>query len=270
MRAVAEPDPEAALPCTRDSLAADLLALGVRPGSTLLVHSSMRAVGWVVGGAQALALALFDALGPEGTLVVPTHTPDNSDPSAWQHPPVPAHWWPVIREQTPAFDPAVTPSRWMGALAEIVRTWPGVRRSDHPQVSFAAVGPHAERIVADHALDEMLGERSPLGRLYDSDADVLLLGAGHDSNTSLHLAEYRRPSPPRKREGAAVRTPDGGRRWVWWEDVALDEDDFGALGEALDATGAVRRGKVGAADCRLVRMRVAVDFAVGWFAVHRG
>ena len=84
-------------PVTVAGLASDLRALGVRPGSVLLVHSSVTALGWVCGGAQAVALALRAALGPEGTLVVPTHSNTNSDPTEWANPPVPEAWWPVIR-----------------------------------------------------------------------------------------------------------------------------------------------------------------------------
>ncbi|TDC59610.1 AAC(3) family N-acetyltransferase [Micromonospora sp. KC207] len=261
--------PGATRPHTRASLAAQLADLGVRPGGIVLVHAGLKALGFVCGGAQAVALALRDALGPQGTIVVPTHTPENSDPAGWRNPPVPADWWPVIRAETPAFDPAVTPSRFMGALAETIRCWPGARRSDHPQVSFAALGPAAERVVTGHPLAGMLGAESPLGRLYDADADVLLLGVGHDSNTSLHLAEYRQATPPRQREGAAVPIPDGGRRWVWWDDVVLDESDFPRLGAGLEATGAVRVGPVGEGTGRLMRQRAAVDFAVGWLARNR-
>jgi aminoglycoside 3-N-acetyltransferase len=254
--------------CTRTSLAIQLRALGVRPGSVLLVHSSVRALGWVCGGPAAVVQALLDALGPAGTLVVPTHTPENSDPAAWQHPPVPADWWPAIRAETPGFDPARTPSRWMGAVPEAVRTWPGARRSDHPQVSFAAVGPAAAELTEGHPLADALGEGSPLGRVYRHDGDVLLLGVGHGSNTSLHLAEYRQPAPPRARHGAAVLTGTG-RQWRIWTDVEVDEGDFEALGAALDATGAVRAGPVGAAAARLMRQRAAVDFAAGWLASNR-
>ncbi|MEV7226838.1 MULTISPECIES: AAC(3) family N-acetyltransferase [Polymorphospora] len=258
-----------AAPLTRAMLAADLVRLGVRPGSVLVVHASMRPLGWVCGGPQTVVLALRDVLGPDGTLVVPTHTPDNSDPANWRNPPVPEHWWATIRDEMPGFDPAVTPSRWMGALAELVRTSPGARRSDHPQVSFAALGARAGDLVADHPRAGMLGDASPLGRLYDLDADVLLLGVGHDSNTSLHLAEYRQPDPPRERLGAAVLTGAGGREWSWWDDVDLDEGDFELLGADLDGTGAVRFGEVGAARCRLMRQRAAVDFAVDWIAANR-
>jgi aminoglycoside 3-N-acetyltransferase len=255
-------------PRTRDSIAADLRQLGVRPDSVLLVHSSVAALGWVCGGPVAVVQALLDALGPGGTLVVPTHTPDNSDPAEWRNPPVPEPWWPIIRDTMPAFDPSVTPSRWMGAVAETVRTWPGARRSDHPHTSFAAFGPAAERVLQGHRLDDGLGDSSPLGQVYELDGDVLLLGAGHGSNTSLHLAEYRVQDPPRARLGGAVLAP-AGRTWTWWEDVAVDEDDFEQLGVDLDATGAVTVGRVGSAPARLMRQRAAVDFAVWWFTAHR-
>ncbi|SCG78210.1 aminoglycoside N(3)-acetyltransferase [Micromonospora humi] len=257
-------------PHTRASLAAQLRDLGVRPGGTVLVHAGLRGLGFLCGGPEAVLLALRDVLGPAGTVVVPTHTPENSDPAGWTNPPVPADWWPVIRDGLPGFDPAVTPSRFMGAFAELVRTSPGARRSDHPHVSFAAIGPAAERILTGHRLDDMLGETSPLGRLHDLDADVLLLGVGHGSNTSLHLAEYRQPAVPRQRLGAARLIADGGREWVWWDDVRLDDGGFEPLGVDLDASGAVRLGPVGDGTGRLMRQRAAVDFAVRWLARNRG
>jgi aminoglycoside 3-N-acetyltransferase len=75
------------------------------------------------------------------------------------------------------FDPSRMPSRWMGVLAEAVRTWPGAVRSDHPQASFAALGKHAAAIAEGHRLDDALGEQSPLGAVYRLHGKVLLLGA---------------------------------------------------------------------------------------------
>jgi len=233
------------------------------------VHSSLSALGWVCGGAQAVVEALLDALGPDGTLVVPTHTNGNSEPSQWQAPAVPGTWWPVIRATMPAFDPEVTPpARALGVVVEVARTWPGARRSAHPQYSFAAIGPQAEPVTAGHALESGFGEQSPLARIHDLDGDVLLLGAGHGSNTSLHLAEYRVPDPPRAAYGGAVMGADG-RRWATWEDVVADEGDFEALGEAFDATGAVTLGPVGAGQARLMRQRELVAFGVAWMEEHR-
>lgn len=255
-------------PVTRARIAADLGRLGVRPGGVLIVHSSLSALGWVCGAAQAVVEGLLDAVGPEGTIVVPAHTNGNSDPASWSNPPVPREWWPVIREEMPAYDPRVTPSPQMGAIAEAVRTWPGARRSAHPHYSFAAVGPRADAVTDAHALESGFGERSPVARAYDLDAGVLLLGAEHGTNSSLHLAEHRVPDPPRERASAAVATP-AGRRWLSWEDVATDERDFEQLGAAFDATGRTRTGRVGEGEARLMRQRELVDFAAGWLAENR-
>jgi aminoglycoside 3-N-acetyltransferase len=255
------------LPPTRASLAADLTALGLRDGDTVLVHSSLRAVGWVPGGRVAVVQALLDVLGPAGTLVVPTQTMGNSDPKHWQHPPVPEAWWPSIREHTPAFDPAVSPSLGIGALAEAVRTWPGAVRSNHPQASFAAAGARAAELMATHELDSHLGEASPLAALERVGARVLLLGVGFGVCTAFHLAEYRVPSP--KTEFGCAMLTARGREWVTYTDVATNSDDFDELGAAYEPTATLHRGTVGAADTRLFPAAEAVAFAVDWLRTNR-
>jgi aminoglycoside 3-N-acetyltransferase len=139
-------------PHTRTWLAGDLRRLGLRPGAVVLMHSSLSAIGWVAGGAVAVLLAVQDVLTKDGTLIVPTHTSDRTDPAGWQNPPVPADWIPIIRTRTPAFDPARTPTRGMGVIAETFRSWPGVRRSSHPHASFAAWGRYADHVTRDHEL----------------------------------------------------------------------------------------------------------------------
>ena len=258
-----------ARPHTVASLAGELNALGLAGGNTVLLHSSLRSLGFVAGGPHALVQAFVDALGPAGTLVVPTHTPDNTDPAAWQHPPVPETWWPSIRQNTPGFDPARTPSRWMGVIAEVVRTWPGAQRSAHPQTSFAALGARANEVVAAHRLDDALGESSPLGAVYRIGGKVLLLGCGYDSNTSLHLAEYRQSCPPRSRTGSSVLSPHGVGRWLTWEDVVTDESDFVRIGSDFEAAGGAIVGSFGNAQARLMSQPALVDFATGWMATHR-
>jgi aminoglycoside 3-N-acetyltransferase len=261
------------IPHTVASLTADLTRLGVAPGDVVLLHSSNRSLGFVAGGAQAFVQALLDTLGPGGTLVVPTHTSDNCDPAGWQHPPVPEAWWPVIREQAPGFDKLRSPSRWLGVIPELVRTWPGALRSDHPRLSFAAIGAEADAVTRDHRLDDGLGEHSPLGAVYRLDGKILLLGCGHDTNTSLHLAEWRQPSSPRGEQGASIRRPDGTSHWVTFTDVLEDESDFAALGEAFEQqrspASPVTVGRVGDATARLMSQRAAVDFATGWIAANR-
>ncbi len=258
------------MPHTVQTLSADLRALGLRSGDVVLLHSSMRSLGFVAGGVQAIVQALLDVLGSEGTLVVPTHTSDNCDPAGWHNPPVPEAWWPVIREQAPGFDPSRSPSQWMGVIAETVRTWPGAVRSDHPRLSFAAIGANAVDITSGHRRDDALGESSPLGAIYRLDGKVLLLGCGHDSNTSLHLAEWRQESPPRGIAGSSIRQPDGTSRWVTWTDVTENEDDFEQLGASFEAGVGLTSGQVGNAACRLTPQRALVDFATAWMAEHRG
>ncbi|MGW6025026.1 aminoglycoside N(3)-acetyltransferase [Streptomyces sp. NPDC055099] len=253
--------------CTRASLAADLRELGVSPGETLLAHSSLSSLGWVVGGQIAVVEALLDALGRTGTLVVPTQSSDNSDPAEWENPPVPESWWPEIRASIPAYDPRTAPTRGVGVIPETVRTWPGALRSAHPQTSFAAVGPRAQALMEGHALDCRLGERSPLARLEASGARVLLLGAGFDSCTSFHLAEYRLPAP-RVENSFAAMTPRG-RRWMTVSETSISEERFDELGADFERDRPVVRGKVGAATARLFPVADAVAYAERWLGTHR-
>lgn len=255
-------------PQTRTTIADDLAALGLRRGDTVLVHASLKSLGWVCGGQVAVVQALLDVLGPDGTLAVPTQTMANSDPSRWTSPPVPEAWWPIIRESMPAFDPRLTPSWGIGLIGEQVRQWPGAMRSNHPHASFAAVGRLAAELTAEHRLDSHLGEHSPLAALERADARVLLLGVGYDSCTAFHLAEYRVPSPSTELS-AAIHTETGDRRWVTWTDVSTNSDDFADLGKDFEGTGKVTRGKVGAAETRLFGLKDAVAHAVAWLPEHR-
>ncbi|MEV7404799.1 AAC(3) family N-acetyltransferase [Streptomyces sp. NPDC091267] len=261
-------------PHRRAWLAGQLSELGVERGGVLMVHASMRAVGAVEGGAQAVADALREALGPEGTLVVPAFTPENSDTSPHYRSRVRGlgkQDRDAVRALMPAFDRATTAAPSMGRLAEAVRRSPGSARSAHPQTSFAAVGPLAGHVLSDHHPDCHLGEDSPLARLHDLRAQILLLGTGFDSCSAFHLAEYRVPSPPRRTYRCVVA--DGGRRRWWeYEDVALDDSDFAALGADFERSPlgpGIGRGTVGSAPSRLLRFPEAVGFATRWLPVHR-
>ncbi len=256
-------------PNTRLYLAKEFAAAGITPGSTLLVHSSLSSLGWVSGGAVAVVQALMDVITPEGTLVMPTHSGDLSDPAKWGHPPVPESWWQPIRDSMPAFDSRYTPSRGMGAIPELFRTMPDVLRSSHPALSFAAWGKNAAFITGNHELEFSLGERSPLARLYDLDGEVLLLGVGFGNNTSFHLAEVRARGSKTESLGAPVFV-DGGRKWVEYTDVFYDSDIFEQIGNDYSATGQVKQIQIGVGNGSLFKQRSAVDFAIKWLEDKRG
>ncbi|GAC1363150.1 MAG: BA2930 family N-acetyltransferase [Ktedonobacteraceae bacterium] len=254
--------------CTRESIARDLRGLGVQPGMTLLVHSSLSSLGWVCGGPLAVVQALMDVLTEAGTLVMPAHTGNYADPASWQNPPVPQPWWQIVYDAMPAFDPQITPTYLMGAIAETFRTRPGVVRSNHPQVSFTAWGRNAQYITCTHTLEYGLGEGSPLARVYDLGGYVLLLGVGYDRNTSFHLAEYRCPGAEQTMLGAPI-LENGRRVWRRFRDIEIDADVFPMLGLEMEQCDLVQIGKMSLAECRFFPQRAAVDFATRWYTRRR-
>lgn len=258
-------------PITVESLVSDFHDLGVEAGDTLLVHGSLSSLGWVCGGGPSVVDALQRVVGENGTIVMPTHSPGNMDPSNWENPPVPESWYDTIREQLPPYRPSVTPTQGMGTIAECFRSYPDVRRSAHPQVSFAAWGADARFVTEDHSLDYSLGETSPLARVYDLGGDVLFLGTSHATNTSLHLAEYRADLDLATETNASAMLVDGDREWVRWEDIDYTDEDFPACGEAFEREhpDAVEAGTVGVGGAKLVPQDHLVDFAVEWFGANR-
>lgn len=256
-------------PSTVASLTADLRDLGITSGETLIVHASLQSLGWVAGGPQAIVDALRRVVTDRGTLVMPTHTGQYTDPEDWSDPPVPTDWVPTIRDSMPAYRPAVTPTRGMGAIPECFRTYPDVIRSEHPIVSFAAGGSAAATMVSDHGFADGLGEASPIGRVYEQDGRILLLGTGHATNTSLHLAEYRADLPTTRVERRAPIRADGERIRVSFSDIEHTAEDFPALGAAFERQVGLSVGSVGAAEARLASQRSMVDFAVDWMEANR-
>lgn len=153
------------------AIAADLAALGVRPGEALLVHASLASMGWVEGGPETVVAGLLRALGPDGTLAMPALSYD------------------YVGARNPAFDVRFTPS-CVGAIPEHFRLRDGTRRSIHPTHSVCAAGPAAQALLGEHALDRTpCGPHSPFRRLRDLGGRILFLGCGLRPNTSMHGVE---------------------------------------------------------------------------------
>lgn len=247
-----------------------LVTCGVKKGDALFVHTSLSRLGYVCGGAQIIIEALIESVGEEGTIVMPSQSWKNLDPTAGVHHEEPEAWWSIIRENWPAYDKDITPTNTMGAVAEMFRRWPGARRSDHPARSVAAWGKHAEQMTRNHDLSNIFGDGSPLDRFYQINGLVLLIGVGYDKNTSLHLSDARAsyPSKHYADESSAVFV-DGQREWVTYNTLAVDGADFNEIGAAFEQEHRVIVAPLGNGVIRCMKQRDLVDFAVRWIEKNR-
>jgi len=257
-------------PITKKSLVDDFRKAGINPGEALIVHASMSAIGWIVGGAVTVIEALMEAISAQGTLVMPTQSTDNGEPSRWRAPPVPEEWWQIIRDELPPYNPETTPTRKMGRISETFRKYPNVYRSAHPQASFGAWGKRAEYVVESHPVDDVFGEKSPLAKLHELNAKILLIGIGLERNTSLHLAEARAnlPDIPIETKGAAV-LEDGKRVWKTWEEPEYDDDDFHKIAADFEEQEGLSPIYIGQAESHIFQIRDLIDYAVGWLRKNR-
>lgn len=243
---------------------------GLTKGDHVIVHTSLSSLGFVCGGEQIVIEALLEVVGKEGTILMPTQSWKNLDPTAGVHWEEPEEWWQAIRDNWPAYDPQITPTNTMGAVAEMFRKWPGAVRSSHPARSFAALGKYANYLTKDHDLENIFGEGSPIGKLYELNGKVLLIGVGYDKNTSLHLADVRAnyPSKHYGKESSAI-LQDGKRQWVTYQTLVVDGEDFAEIGEAFEQNRTVKKVTIGNATVTLMNQRDLVDFAVQWIEKNR-
>lgn len=256
------------MPNTKTSLVADLRSLGIKEGDIVLAHAAMSKLGWIVGGETTVLDALVKVLGKTGTLIMPSQSGGNSAPELWQNPPVPEEWVPIIKENMPPFDSKRTPCRAMGKVVDALLCYPGALRSNHPQVSFCGYGKYANEILANHQLSPGLGEGSPLQKLYEKKAKILLLGVGYDHCTALHLSESHQKNLVWENTGASVLVGEQAK-WIAYREIAYDDSDFEKLGTDYEAVYDTITGKVGAALCRYIDMQNLCDFADVWFTENR-
>jgi aminoglycoside 3-N-acetyltransferase len=255
---------------TKDHIIQDVKRMGVTNRMTLIVHSSLKSIGRVIGGPVSVILALEEAVGTGGNIVMPTQTEHLCDPTEYESG-YSNEELELIRENMPTFHPDLTPTSYMGFIPETFRKQDGVRRSPHPHTSFAAWGKDAAYVTQDHGLDDSLDGISPLGKVYGLDGYILLLGAPTDSNTSLHLAEYRQNNTFMKEKIWDVKVKEGMKEvWTTYRDINNESDDFGRLFDDFHReTDYVKKGMVGDAKSYFIPMREMVDFAVGWMDKNR-
>lgn len=248
---------------TKDILKNEFKKIGLKKEMNVLVHSSLSKIGWITGGAVTVIQALMETITSKGNIVMPAHSGNYSDPSDWSNPPVPEEWIDDIKENMPAFRSAITPTRGVGVIPELFRTFPKVKRSYHPCFSFSAWGQDAEYITSNHSLDYGLGENSPLGKFYKLGGKVLLIGVNYDRNTSFHLSEVKSGIKDEFTNGAPILV-EGKRVWKEFKDIEFDSDVFNQIGKEFEKDGEVINEKIGQADSKLFDQPEAVDFATNW------
>ncbi|MFZ4874335.1 AAC(3) family N-acetyltransferase [Janthinobacterium sp. Mn2066] len=163
---------------TRAELAADLVRLGVAAGDTLFIHSSLKSLGYVEGGPLAVIRALQDAVGPQGSLLLPTYYLPGGTVRA------------TCAMTGYVFDPRRHGTH-MGRLPEAFLASGAIHRSIHPTHSVSAWGRHAAHLTeAHHRAPSIFGMDSPWQRFIGCEqAKVLGLGISMGPVTFYHALE---------------------------------------------------------------------------------
>lgn len=242
----------------------DLASLGLQSGDGVWVHASMRSIGPVIGGPRVLIEALLETVGENGLVGMPgfsadAYFPDIVDRATCSHEEIER-----IEQAVPGFDLKKTPSKGVGAMAELFRNWPGTLRSHHPTTSVCLNGIDAGSYVEPHSLAWACGPDTPFGTLMRRpQMKILLIGVGWNRCTPLHtgesLAEQKRTKTRRCKVDAETN------HWTETPDVADDLNRlFPLVGSAFEESGAVTVGALGKAECRLCSYPVLVNFAADW------
>ncbi len=218
------------------SLVGDFRALGIRPGMSLLVHSSLRRVGPVAGGADTVIDALLEVLGPEGTLMMSTVSGN-------------------VNENQPVFDVRHTPST-VGTLSNVFRKREGVIRSLHPIHSVAALGPRAEFFTGGHLeCNTPWSPGSPYGKLMRNGGSILFLGTNFTCNTCIHALEIEARVPglhTRRTSELYIRDHEGKLRVIRHHWHAPKKDFYVDMEHVVEAAGGLKWGRTGIGISRLV------------------
>ena len=213
---------------TKDDLIEVFGKLGLKKGMAVMVHSSMKSLGFVVNGAIDVIDALLEIIGNEGTLLMPSHTGQLTDPAGWKNPPVPSDYVETVKRYMNPFDPKTTPIRNRGVIPQVFLTYPGVYRSHHPLNAVIAKGRQAAYFTQKHPLHSSENMESPIGRLYEQGGYVILIGVTLARCTAMHLAEFTADVPYLKKSSlkVLVRGKGGNNEFVRLERYPGDSEYF--------------------------------------------
>ncbi len=221
-------------------------SLGVEAGDTLLVHSSYKSFGPVDGGPQTVVNALEAALGPEGTLIMPTFNFDFNKGQPW--------------------DVRSTPSK-MGVLTELVRVDPRAKRVFHPFYSFAILGKHAE-MLGSLRYKSSYERNSVFGKLGDLDGKIMVIGLSYtNSMTFFHHIEQMEGVDYRfLKQFTGEVTDENGKTYTDTFEMLVRDIDKGVITEVdpmgflMEEKGVIQSAKIGEADVKLMKANEVYAF----------
>lgn len=250
-------------PITKGMLVAGLKKLGVSSNQIIEVHSSLDAFDYVIGGARTVVDALLEIAGENGTILMPSQTSDNSEPSDWQDPAIPPELYKDIRQSIPAYSVLNSDVPGMGSIVENFRHRDGVVTSSHPHVSYVAWGRYAKLLCNHQSMHFPLAEESPAARLYELKGNVLLLGVDFDKVTCMHLAEYRCDARPIRISGASMNTSEG-TEWKKYLDLDVNSEDFIKVKQIMQRKNMIKTTTLGGCKIMYFSASAAIDEATSY------
>ncbi|MFI3284707.1 MAG: AAC(3) family N-acetyltransferase [Erysipelotrichaceae bacterium] len=243
----------------KQEIVEQLKKLGVYQGMILEVHASLHSFGHVVGGAQSVVDALIEAVGYNGTLLMPLQSYENTEPSTWKSFKGDLRDICKIRAQIPPYNKKDFEAREMGAICDNLRRRDGVVISEHPNMGYLAWGKYAKLLCNHQSLHFALSQESPAARLNELKGSILMMGVGFEQATSMHLAEYYSDVRPVCLNGA-MREVSGEKQFESYLELDLDAKDFISVAEVLKAKGYVQSIMIGTCLCQMVMSHKAIEY----------
>lgn len=225
----------------KEELKQQMAKLGLKSTDTVMIHTSMKAIGEVEGGADGLIDAFCEFL-RDGLFLVPTHT------------------WEVVTKKNPVYDVRTTVPN-IGAVPRAAAFRRDGFRSLHPTHSIWAHGKEAEEFVRN---EENAGSPAATGfcwdKLADRHAKILLIGVKNDKNTFIHAIDERAQLPDRisedffqvtivDRDGNAMKKPMHYHKCSKTEDISLF---YGIFEKPMVKMGVQTFGRLGNAQVRII------------------
>lgn len=245
-------------PITKDILVAALKKIGVGGDMIVEVHASLSSFHYVVGGARTVVDSLMEVCNHGGTILMPTQTADNSEPSDWVNPAIEANTIKAVRKSIPPYHGEYSDIPGIGEVAENFRHRQDVIVSRHPHVSYAAWGRYAKLLCNRQSMHFPLAEESPCARLYELKGKVLLLGTDFDTVTCMHLAEYRNDCRPIGISGSCVNTEEGPI-WKKYLDLNIDSSTFLKVRPLMQRKNMIREIMLGGSHIQFFSATDAID-----------